>query len=245
MSFSCHSRRWALDTILIGLGVGWGPACALDRAGLSSEGGRLFSTNDGSAGAGGAAQGGSDGGMADGGGGSSGTGSGGSGGSGSGGSGGTGGFAADCTAFPQTHPFMPPTDGRLHCYWVHDDPLSWAASEERCRTEQGHLVTILSGAENAFVFGLIQFAGSDPRISIGATDDKPASDGSGPGTFRWITGEPWTYDNWTESQPDGICESCDQPGGCHCDHRGTIGPEGTWYDRWEGYLRPFVCEATR
>jgi hypothetical protein len=141
-----------------------------------------------------------------------------------------------------------------HCYWTHREELTWIESVQRCESEQGTLASILSAEENAFVLDLIDDAGLFPplsatgRITLGATDDRAGDDRSGPGTYRWISGEPWDYDNWNSSgggnEPDGECVSCLPSGlGCHCSHRLTMGPSGRWYDRWESEPRRFVCEA--
>ena len=81
-------------------------------------------------------------------------------------------------------------------------------------------------------------------VSLGATDGKASTDMSGPGTYAWVTGEPWGYIHWHMSQPDGSCNSCAAPGvDCGCDHWLVLAMDGTWYDRPEATPRPFVCEA--
>ena len=75
----------------------------------------------------------------------------------------------------------------------------------------------------------------------------PGDDTGGPGTYRWVSSEPWAaYTNWNQSspkQPDGYCDACNNGQACTCDHRGTLATDGTWYDFWEENPRAFVCEA--
>jgi hypothetical protein len=138
---------------------------------------------------------------------------------------------------------------------VHLQLLNWNTSRARCQSDGGYLATILSQDENDFVLGLLGNAfppqpNTDVRVSLGGTDGKTGTDTSGPGTYMWITGEPWGYTNWlmisSDTEPDGNCTGCGPDGGglgCQCDHRLTIGPDGHWSDRWEGTPRAFVCEA--
>jgi len=240
-----------------------GTACSVNHAGLLSDG---SVQTDGGGGVGGGAGGGGRGG-----GGGSGVGGvgggvagasgggaagiGGGGGAGAAGTGGAGGASVpSCASFPQARSFVTPTDGLTHCYWTHREELIWLESEQRCESEQGTLVSILSEEENAFVLDLIDDANLfstfdlNSRIWLGGTDDKAGDDRTLAGNYRWITGEPWAYDNWNNSgggnEPDGECVSCLPSNlGCHCSHRLTMGPSGRWYDRWEGDARRFVCEA--
>lgn len=90
--------------------------------------------------------------------------------------------------------------------------LTWAQAEAAAEAAiyggvHGHLVAIESGAENAFVLGLL--AGVAHSVWIGATDVAVE------GEWRWVTGQQfWTgnasgttgpdvlYANWGPGQPD-------------------------------------------
>ncbi|HVT66913.1 MAG TPA: C-type lectin domain-containing protein, partial [Trebonia sp.] len=166
------------------------------------------------------------------------------------GTGGGGGLPPSCMKFPSGTSLIAPTDGRLHCYWAHGNQIDWNSAETVCETEGGTLVTILSEAENAAVvqlaIGTNLFMGLNMsgQVFIGATDGKDLNDRSGPGDYAWVTGEAWGYENWHDGQPDGACMNCGSSGfGCSCDHRGAIASDGTWYDRTETTMRPFICEA--
>ena len=58
----------------------------------------------------------------------------------------------------------------------------------------GNLVTINDAAENAWVYAT--FGGLNRPLWIGLTDQ--ASEG----TFVWISGEPFTYSNWSAGEPN-------------------------------------------
>ncbi|HVV53508.1 MAG TPA: C-type lectin domain-containing protein, partial [Polyangia bacterium] len=145
--------------------------------------------------------------------------------------------------FPAGSSFVTPTDGLLHCYWIHNQPADWQSSESTCVGEGGTLATILSEPENMFVLGILLQARSfmNNGVSLGATDGRQSDDKSGVGQYAWVTGEPWGYTNWHMGQPDGSCD-CQGPQ-CVCDHWLVMINDGSWYDRPEATPRPYVCEA--
>jgi len=63
----------------------------------------------------------------------------------------------------------------------------------------GHLASVASGAENAFLRSLR--GPFDLRAWIGFTDDPAQVAGASEGNFRWTTGEPVTYTNWNGGEP--------------------------------------------
>lgn len=87
-------------------------------------------------------------------------------------------------------------------YTYGGDSFTWEQAEQYCENMGGHLVTITSPQEQAF----IELLNSDHRrLWIGA--HRPE------GTyFAWVTGEPWSYTNWDEGEPSnkgvGGFENC-------------------------------------
>lgn len=60
---------------------------------------------------------------------------------------------------------------------------------------QGHLATLTSGAENFWVWSNL---GSSflQRYLLGATDS------GSEGVWEWVTGEPWSFANWSWGEPN-------------------------------------------
>ena len=117
---------------------------------------------------------------------------------------------------------MTPTDGRTHCYWPRSSSQTWSEAQQSCTLQNGHLVTILSAEENAFVVSVAQFSSSFNDTWIGATDGKAGGDKNGPGTYKWVTNETWGYSSWEQGQPDGFCDPCSAGQSCTCDHRAVL-----------------------
>jgi Lectin C-type domain len=101
---------------------------------------------------------------------------------------------------------------------------------------EGHLATITSARENAFVQSLIQ--DNHAPAWIGASQAmSAASTGDG---WSWVTGEAWSYTNWASGQPD------DGAGAEICL---IMNADGAWSDVLPGYTGAvtFVveCELVR
>ena len=63
--------------------------------------------------------------------------------------------------------------------------IGWHDAKTACEKVGGHLVTITSAKENDFVYSLICKSGV--QCWLGATDEKKE------GTWKWVTGEKWNY----------------------------------------------------
>ena len=86
--------------------------------------------------------------------------------------------------------------------------ITWDDANAAASASGAHLATISSEPENAFVFSLFSdipefwvVLGEPPNDVysgpwIGGTDEAVE------GTWEWITGEPWTYENWRAGMPD-------------------------------------------
>jgi hypothetical protein len=81
--------------------------------------------------------------------------------------------------------------------------LSWYLADQLAQAEGGYLATINSSAENDFVFGLV----NSPAFFSAYNGSGPALGGYNAGTpsspnWSWVTGEPWTFDNWGPGLPN-------------------------------------------
>lgn len=100
------------------------------------------------------------------------------------------------------------TNGHEYQAFVVPTGITWTAASVQAAALGGHLVTITSAEENAFVFGLVNspeywtnffgFRAGGPWIgliqSTGAAE--PA------GGFQWVTGEAVSYTNWAPGEPN-------------------------------------------
>lgn len=84
-----------------------------------------------------------------------------------------------------------PANGRTYHLLT---PNTWTASEAEATTLGGHLTTINTVAENAWVFGT--FSTSSRGLHIGY---RRVSNG---GIFSWVSGEPTTFTNWAPNEPN-------------------------------------------
>ena len=133
---------------------------------------------------------------------------------------------ADITETPSPHTF------NGHTYMAFNTPATWYEAEQICKNRGGHLATISSAEENAYVRSICE----EELFWIGGTDS------GSEGRWRWITGEAFSYENWRDSQPDN------SPGyEVSAAHTGEenfmrMYADGTWND-FSGCIKyPFVCE---
>lgn len=99
-------------------------------------------------------------------------------------------------------------DGRTHWYETVHLPqggVNWVQAKALAEQAGGYLATLHSRAENDFVFDLIAdrkfwFAwdGSHNHVMNGPFlgGCQPAGSSEPRGGWRWVTGEPWSYENW-------------------------------------------------
>ena len=78
-----------------------------------------------------------------------------------------------------------------HAYRVLYPIKSWLVADEACRALGGHLATIDSADEAAFINGITH----QLQVWLGARDDQT------PGQLGWVTGEPFDYEAFAVGQP--------------------------------------------
>ena len=77
-----------------------------------------------------------------------------------------------------------------HSYYRSTGSATWTIARTNCSNMGGHLVTITTSGEQSFLFGLW------PSGWIGLTDEVTE------GTWRWVTGETYSYKNWNSGEPN-------------------------------------------
>lgn len=85
-------------------------------------------------------------------------------------------------------------NGHKYVRYDVDESLTWQEAKEYCETLGGHLATITSEAEQNAVESIV-VGGKSDQYWLGAEKTyNRFSEG------EWITGEPWTYENWVFSK---------------------------------------------
>ena len=134
--------------------------------------------------------------------------------------------------------------GTQHCYLVVHDLATYSDAKAHCMTLGAHLVTLAGAAEDAFVWSL-----SPAEHWIGSSDGKGAKEPN-PGTYSWVTGEPFEFTNWSSAQPNASktdCGTSNGGGSCyeHCAFQWTGGEhDGQWNDRYCMHTIQAVCDET-
>lgn len=82
-----------------------------------------------------------------------------------------------------------------HFYQVYDYNMSWTEAKALCESLGGHLVTITSQAEQNQIMALTQQCDMG-QYYIGATDAETE------GTWKWVTGEAFSFTNWDLAYPE-------------------------------------------
>lgn len=81
-----------------------------------------------------------------------------------------------------------------HKYVLMSGKLTWAEAKAYAESLGGHLATITSAEEDSVLRYLIQKVGYH-RVWLGAENTS--------GSWKWVTGEEFSYTNWVSGQPSG------------------------------------------
>ena len=111
-------------------------------------------------------------------------------------------------------------------YMLFETPSTWYAAKETCERLGGHLATVTSLNEDAF---LNDFVGRN--YWLGASN---VADGK---TWEWINGEELSYSRWASEEPNNSMDN-DERG----EHYLESGGEAGWNSAAGYMLYPFVCE---
>lgn len=125
-----------------------------------------------------------------------------------------------------------------HVYWLFDDKITPPEAEAYCKSIGGHLATITSAEEQAFVASLCD-QGKRGHYTIGATDRDQN------GVWMWMNGEMWGYTNWGPGEPRNATGAKAED---------YVGLAREWGWQWNDYFGAynnyradgaFVCEFDR
>jgi hypothetical protein len=109
----------------------------------------------------------------------------------------------------QAAPVLNPANGHYYQAVAVPGGITWysakAAAESSTYGVQGHLASITSAAENDFIASSFPsaFNPNGGLYWVGGYQDLGASDYWEPaGGWRWVTGEAWSYTNWSPGEPN-------------------------------------------
>jgi len=136
-------------------------------------------------------------------------------------------------AFPPPEP-CPGNEFGGSCYEFFAEFVSWSDGEDLCVAWGGHLASVQSPAENAFLDGwpaqVAPPASNGPGIWLGGTD--AAEDGA----FLWSDGSAMGFARFAPNQPDnGVGIDCIEK---------RSDTDALWYDQRCTDERPYVCERS-
>lgn len=118
-----------------------------------------------------------------------------------------------------------------HLYLYVNSERTWHEARNYCALQGGYLATIQTATENEFVY---QLTGGNSNVWLGATDEAEE------GVWSWVTGEPWTYKNWAEGEPNNSIDVGDVRGE---NFMSFLWPEApSYWNDLSGSSQPFVCE---
>jgi len=107
-----------------------------------------------------------------------------------------------------------------HSYYRSTGSAFWLTAKSNCEAMGGHLVTVTTSGENSFIFGIW------PSGWIGLTDEVTE------GTWKWVTGETYSYTSWNAGEPNNAGNE---------DYVQFVGG-GKWNDLPNNYSLPYVLE---
>ncbi|MBQ6267389.1 MAG: hypothetical protein IJK64_06415 [Clostridia bacterium] len=116
-----------------------------------------------------------------------------------------------------------------HRYQLIEQSMTWTEAKAYCEKLGGHLVTITSQKEQDVINGyLTATAGGKDFYWIGLFDDGSNSN------WKWVTGEPVSYVNWTGNEPTDAFQT-----------KTIINKNGGWLDNPdEGFSNPWSLDNT-
>lgn len=119
-------------------------------------------------------------------------------------------FFAVASDFLYAQPILNSSNGHYYQLVYRAQGITWydarnAAASMTFNGWQGHLATVTSNSEEAFLLNNFPEIGGPENIWLGGSDEAIE------GNWRWITGETWSYTNWDASSGEpngGSLENC-------------------------------------
>jgi len=119
--------------------------------------------------------------------------------------------------------------GNGHWYECSDVASPWSIAKTAAEAMGGHLATINSSSENAFVHGIATVSGAGTWLgAIAPTGQCVSAD-----AYGWVTGEPFDFTAWAPTEPNGGFGSADC--GLAYWYEASLGP------RWNDVPQTWSC----
>ena len=111
-----------------------------------------------------------------------------------------------------------------HVYERYDYHLSWTEAKAFCESKGGHLVSITNAQEQAAVVNLLSGCPFGVYY-IGGYDLEES------GNWSWVSGEPFTYENWDRDYQEGVHQDPDNFYSAILGHDNPVSKQtGEWID---------------
>jgi hypothetical protein len=114
-----------------------------------------------------------------------------------------------------------------HTYKRFDKLSTWQQAKATCAGQGAYLATVTSQQENDFLAAL-----STSTAWLGGTDEQVE------GTWRWVTGEPWSFTRWNTGEPNNNLGNED-----YVEFGGS--QYGAFWNDLPSVNRAFICEWGR
>lgn len=121
-----------------------------------------------------------------------------------------------------------------HFYQRFDQAVTWAIAKNKCETQGANLATITSVAENSFVYNSLNSNLTSSWYFIGASDAQKE------GAYAWVTGEKWSYQNWSAGADFG--DSYDYAA---IRLTSNYNDSSLWDSASANYIAGYICEWSR
>jgi len=135
-----------------------------------------------------------------------------------------------CSAVGSNSPGFCPTDWSPHgssCYRLFTTTLTWNQAQAECQKQNSNLASVFDGGISTFI-GSLQ---KNRNVWIGAKRQ-----GSDPKVgWKWLSNNPWQYQNWGPGEPNGASELCAEQFGATYSH--------TWNDKKCSDTLAYVCST--
>ncbi len=138
----------------------------------------------------------------------------------------------DDATTPCSEVFTAP-DGSRHIYRMYKGVPRWVEAEAFCRALGGHMATITTPEENAFVHAFMWDSGHTTAY-FGLEDEERDH------TWEWVTGEPVEYTNWHRGEPS--YSGRERYGMYFYKHTTGEWNDAHFYEHWEDPGCSYICE---